>query len=304
MDFDFTDEQREIKSTAREFLASRFKPERVRELAESDSPYGDEWEAICELGWPGIAIAEEYGGEGLGAVELIILQEELGYALAPTPVHRQRLRRRRDPGRGLRRAEAEVAPGHRLGQGARLGRDDLRPRPDPRRGGRRLDPGPGRRRRREARRARRRDARAARLHRHDPRLLPRHGRGRRSAAGRHRERRKRRPDRAGGRVRGRRAARARHVGRVREGAPAVRPPDRRLPGRLAPPGRHALGGRGGPLAHLLGGLGRRRRPGPLADRRLDGQGARVGRRDLGHAQRDSDPRRHRLHLGARRPLPA
>jgi alkylation response protein AidB-like acyl-CoA dehydrogenase len=85
MDFDFTDEQREIKSTAREFLASRFKPERVRELAESDSPYGDEWEAICELGWPGIAIDEEYGGEGLGAVELIILQEELGYALAPSP---------------------------------------------------------------------------------------------------------------------------------------------------------------------------------------------------------------------------
>ena len=42
MDFDFTDEQREIKSTAREFLSSRFKPERVRELAESDSPYGEE----------------------------------------------------------------------------------------------------------------------------------------------------------------------------------------------------------------------------------------------------------------------
>ena len=36
MDFDFNDEQREIKSTARDFLASRFKPEKVRELAESD----------------------------------------------------------------------------------------------------------------------------------------------------------------------------------------------------------------------------------------------------------------------------
>ena len=125
MDFDFTDEQREIKSTAREFLASRFKPERVRELAEADSPYGNEWEAMSELGWPGIAIDEEYGGEGLGAVELIILQEELGYALAPSAVHRQRLRRRRDPGSRLRRAKAEVATGHRLGQGARLGRDDL-----------------------------------------------------------------------------------------------------------------------------------------------------------------------------------
>ena len=87
MDFDFNDEQREIKSTARDFLASRFKPEKVRELAESDTPYDEElWKQICELGWPGIAISEEYGGLGLGAVELVILQEESGYALAPSPL--------------------------------------------------------------------------------------------------------------------------------------------------------------------------------------------------------------------------
>ena len=41
MDFDFTDEQREIKATARDFLASRFRPEKVRELAESESPYDE-----------------------------------------------------------------------------------------------------------------------------------------------------------------------------------------------------------------------------------------------------------------------
>ena len=87
MDFDFSDEQREIKSTARDFLASRFKPERIRELAEADSPYDDAiWKQMCELGWPGIAISEEYGGQGLGAVELVILQEELGYVCAPTPL--------------------------------------------------------------------------------------------------------------------------------------------------------------------------------------------------------------------------
>ncbi len=86
MEFDFSDEQREIKSTARDFLASRFKPEKVRELAESGEPYDDAlWQQICELGWPGIAVAEEYGGLGLGTVELVILQEELGYACAPTP---------------------------------------------------------------------------------------------------------------------------------------------------------------------------------------------------------------------------
>jgi alkylation response protein AidB-like acyl-CoA dehydrogenase len=40
---------------------------------------------MCELGWPGIAVAEEHGGQGLGAVELASLLEELGYACAATP---------------------------------------------------------------------------------------------------------------------------------------------------------------------------------------------------------------------------
>jgi alkylation response protein AidB-like acyl-CoA dehydrogenase len=86
MEFDFNDEQREIKSTAREFLASRFKPEKVRELAESDSPYDNAlWKEMCDLGWPGIAVGEEHGGQGLGVVELVILLEEMGFALAPSP---------------------------------------------------------------------------------------------------------------------------------------------------------------------------------------------------------------------------
>ena len=50
-------------------------------------PYDDAfWAEMCELGWPGIAIAEEHGGQGLGVVELVILQEELGYACAPSPM--------------------------------------------------------------------------------------------------------------------------------------------------------------------------------------------------------------------------
>ncbi len=68
MDFGFNDEQQEIKSTAREFLASRFKPEKVRELAESENPYDDAlWKEMCELGWAGIFIGEEHGGQELGS---------------------------------------------------------------------------------------------------------------------------------------------------------------------------------------------------------------------------------------------
>ena len=85
MNFDFTDDQQAIKRTASEMLAARFKPERVRELAESGSYDDDARKEMAELGWAGIFIDEDHGGQGLGIVELVILMEELGYALAPVP---------------------------------------------------------------------------------------------------------------------------------------------------------------------------------------------------------------------------
>jgi len=85
MNFDFTDDQQAIKRTAKEMLAARFKSERVRELAEAQRYDDDAWKEMSELGWAGIFIGEEHGGQGLGIVELVILMEELGYALAPVP---------------------------------------------------------------------------------------------------------------------------------------------------------------------------------------------------------------------------
>ena len=86
MNFDLNDEQQEIKRTGHEFLASRYKPEKVRELAEARSYDDALWKEISELGWPGIAIAENDGGQGLGMVELAVLLEEAGIACAPTPL--------------------------------------------------------------------------------------------------------------------------------------------------------------------------------------------------------------------------
>ncbi len=86
MNFDLSDTQQEIKSTARDFLGSRFKPEKVRELAEAGSYDDGLWKEIADLGWPGIAIAEDDGGQGLGVVELALLCEEVGYACAPVPL--------------------------------------------------------------------------------------------------------------------------------------------------------------------------------------------------------------------------
>src|SRR3954453_17289160 len=87
MYFDLTDEQQAIRSTAHDFLASRFKSERMREIAASDDgtdPAG--WTEMAELGWAGLALPEEWGGQGLGIVDLAVLFEEMGYALAPSPL--------------------------------------------------------------------------------------------------------------------------------------------------------------------------------------------------------------------------
>ena len=87
MYFDLTDEQQAIKSTAHDFLASRFKSERLREIAGSESGFDESgWKEMAELGWAGLALPEEWGGQGLGIVDLAVLFEEMGYALAPSPL--------------------------------------------------------------------------------------------------------------------------------------------------------------------------------------------------------------------------
>src|SRR4051794_29255025 len=85
MNFDLNEDQQEIKRTARDLLTSRSTFEKVRKAAEAKAYDDPLWKELVELGWPGIAISEEYGGRGLGTVELAILCEELGYAVAPSP---------------------------------------------------------------------------------------------------------------------------------------------------------------------------------------------------------------------------
>jgi alkylation response protein AidB-like acyl-CoA dehydrogenase len=87
MNFELSDDQQAIKRTAKEFLAARYKLETVRALAESEDGASDEqWRELAELGWPGVVVPEADGGLGLGAVELVVIQEEMGYALAPSPL--------------------------------------------------------------------------------------------------------------------------------------------------------------------------------------------------------------------------
>lgn len=85
MDFDLTEDQREIRDVAHDLLNARSPFVKVREAADAQRYDERLWGEIVQLGWPGIAVSEQYGGQGLGAVELAVLLEELGYACAATP---------------------------------------------------------------------------------------------------------------------------------------------------------------------------------------------------------------------------
>ena len=85
MRFHLSDDQRDIQRTARDLLGARSTWERVRTNAEAHQYDEDLWKELCELGWPGIAVSEEHGGQGLGMVELTVLAEELGFACSTVP---------------------------------------------------------------------------------------------------------------------------------------------------------------------------------------------------------------------------
>ncbi len=86
MNFDLTDEQRMLQSAAKDMLAARLNSDKIRALAASDDALDEAlWREIVELGWPGLIVSEEYGGQGLGMVELVVLMEQVGYALLPGP---------------------------------------------------------------------------------------------------------------------------------------------------------------------------------------------------------------------------
>ena len=82
-----TDEQRDLAASVRSFLAGTAPMARVREIAEAPEPYDARvWERMSgELGLPGLAIPEEYGGAGAGHGEVAMVMEELGAALTPSP---------------------------------------------------------------------------------------------------------------------------------------------------------------------------------------------------------------------------
>ncbi len=84
MDFQPSDEQAMLRDVSRSALKSHASPEQVRAMAGDGLADGGElWRTGSELGWTGLALPEEFGGSEQGVVELGIVAEELGRAVAP-----------------------------------------------------------------------------------------------------------------------------------------------------------------------------------------------------------------------------
>ncbi|MGA8872776.1 MAG: acyl-CoA dehydrogenase family protein [Candidatus Acidiferrales bacterium] len=86
MEFGLSESQQMLKDNARKFFAGECPMEEVRRLMQTDTAYDEAlWAKMAEQGYTGIIFPEEYGGVGLGKVELILLMEEAGRALLPGP---------------------------------------------------------------------------------------------------------------------------------------------------------------------------------------------------------------------------
>ena len=86
MNFEFSADQMQLKDIARKFLEKEESVKRARNVLEGEASYDEDlWSKIIEMGFTATSIPEEYGGLGLGYLELCVIAEELGRSLAPTP---------------------------------------------------------------------------------------------------------------------------------------------------------------------------------------------------------------------------
>jgi alkylation response protein AidB-like acyl-CoA dehydrogenase len=86
VDLEFTDDQEELRDSVRSFLDKECPTELVRSVVETGEPPEKLWRSMVDLDWPALAIPEEFGGIGLTFVEIAVVAEELGRAIAPGPL--------------------------------------------------------------------------------------------------------------------------------------------------------------------------------------------------------------------------
>jgi alkylation response protein AidB-like acyl-CoA dehydrogenase len=86
LDLEFSPEQEMLRDTVRKLCATLSPLSEVRALEDDAVGYSAElWKQMSELDLIGLMLPEEYGGSGMNALEGVVLYEELGRALVPTP---------------------------------------------------------------------------------------------------------------------------------------------------------------------------------------------------------------------------
>ena len=88
MNFDLAEEQKMLADQVRGLLAEQSSPDRLRHLVDTGAEWDESlWRTLSELGFLGARISEDYGGLGLGDLDLGVISEELGRAVAAVPFH-------------------------------------------------------------------------------------------------------------------------------------------------------------------------------------------------------------------------
>jgi acyl-CoA dehydrogenase len=86
MNLDFTSEQNMLKESAAKFFANECNYEKVKKIEETEKGYLPElWRKAAELGWTGMLFPEKYGGYGGTFMDIVIILEEIGKAVFPSP---------------------------------------------------------------------------------------------------------------------------------------------------------------------------------------------------------------------------
>jgi alkylation response protein AidB-like acyl-CoA dehydrogenase len=87
MNFDFTDEQYQLRDGARDFFTGESTPAHVRAMWEHDTGRSPQlWRKMAETGFVGLTVPTEHGGLGMNEVDLVLILEEAGKALLPEPL--------------------------------------------------------------------------------------------------------------------------------------------------------------------------------------------------------------------------
>ena len=87
MDLGPNEAQQIIKTNARQFLEDSCTTEHVVEMEEDATGFDPAiWKQVCDFGWAGMLVPEQYGGFGGDMTDMAVLAEEIGRALLPSPL--------------------------------------------------------------------------------------------------------------------------------------------------------------------------------------------------------------------------